>query len=57
MIKRARAEGKAVVPGLHMFLEQAARQYEIWTGDAAPRAAMERAALEALTPPGAAAGK
>ena len=57
LIKRARAEGKAVVPGLHMFLEQAARQYEIWTGDAAPRAAMERAALEALTPPVAVAGK
>ena len=50
LIKRARAEGKTVVPGLHMFLEQAARQYEIWTGDTAPRAAMERAALEALTP-------
>src|SRR5882724_1122949 len=57
LIKRARAEGKLVVPGLHMFLEQAARQYEIWTGDSAPRAAMERAALEALTPPVAASAK
>ena len=51
LIKRAREQGKAVVPGLHMFLEQAARQYEIWTGDSAPRAAMERAALDALTTP------
>ena len=50
LIKRAREEGKTVVPGLHMFLEQAARQFEIWTGDSAPRAAMERAAIEALTP-------
>ena len=52
LIKRAQADGKIVVPGLHMFLEQAAKQFELWTGDSAPRAAMERAALEALTPPG-----
>lgn len=52
LIKRAKAQGKTVVTGLHMFLEQAARQFELWTGDAAPRAAMERAALEALTPAG-----
>ena len=57
LIKRAREQGKAVVPGLYMFLEQAARQYEIWTGDAAPRAAMERAALDALTTPTTASTK
>jgi shikimate 5-dehydrogenase len=34
-----------------MFLHQAARQFEIWTGDSAPRAVMERAALEALAQP------
>ena len=33
---------------MEMFLEQAVRQFEIWTGDRAPRALMERAALEAL---------
>jgi 3-dehydroquinate dehydratase / shikimate dehydrogenase len=49
LIRRAREQGKAVVPGLQMFLEQAARQFEIWTGENAPRAAMEKAALEALT--------
>ncbi len=48
LIQRARAAGKTVVPGLEMFLEQASRQFELWTGDSAPRAAMERAALEAL---------
>jgi len=48
LIKRARALGKNVVPGLEMFLEQAAHQFEIWTGESAPRPAMERAALEAL---------
>jgi shikimate 5-dehydrogenase len=31
-----------------MFIEQAAKQFEIWTGESAPRAVMERAALEAL---------
>jgi shikimate 5-dehydrogenase len=31
-----------------MFLEQSARQFEIWTGATAPRAVMEKAAKEAL---------
>jgi len=31
-----------------MFLEQAAQQFEVWTGESAPRAVMEKAALEAL---------
>jgi 3-dehydroquinate dehydratase / shikimate dehydrogenase len=50
LIQRAREQGKIVVPGLEMFIEQAVRQYEIWTGDAAPRAAMLKAAAEALEP-------
>lgn len=48
LLKRAAAEGRQVIAGLEMFLEQAARQFEIFTGVTAPRAAMERAALEAL---------
>ncbi|MFN7924399.1 MAG: shikimate dehydrogenase [Bryobacteraceae bacterium] len=48
LIKRAAAEGRTVVPGLQMFLEQAAHQFQTWTGEAAPRAVMEKAALEAL---------
>jgi shikimate 5-dehydrogenase len=31
-----------------MFVEQAVRQFEIWTGETAPRAVMEKAAQEAL---------
>ncbi len=49
LAQRAKAQGCAVIAGLEMFLEQAARQFEIWTGENAPRAVMERAALEALT--------
>jgi 3-dehydroquinate dehydratase/shikimate dehydrogenase len=48
LIRRAREQGKQVIPGLKMFIEQAVRQFEIWTGETAPRAAMEKAALDAL---------
>src|SRR5579862_5431329 len=48
LIRKAREQGKQVVPGLRMFIEQAVRQFEIWTGETAPRAAMETAALDAL---------
>ena len=47
---RAREQGKTVVPGIDMFIEQAVRQFEIWTGETAPRAAMLKAAQEALEP-------
>jgi len=56
LAKRAKEQGATVIPGLEMFLEQAARQFEIWTGDNAPRAVMEKAALEALASAHAAAG-
>jgi 3-dehydroquinate dehydratase/shikimate dehydrogenase len=48
LIRRARELGRTVVPGMEMFIEQAAQQFEIWTGEPAPRAVMEKAALEAL---------
>jgi 3-dehydroquinate dehydratase / shikimate dehydrogenase len=48
LLKRAREQGKAVVTGLTMFLEQAAHQFETWTGESAPRSVMERAGIEAL---------
>ena len=54
LTKRAKEQGATVIRGLEMFLEQAARQFEIWTGDSAPRAVMEKAAVEALVPPQAA---
>jgi 3-dehydroquinate dehydratase/shikimate dehydrogenase len=48
LIRRAREQGKQVIPGIKMFIEQAVRQFEIWTGEQAPRAAMESAAIDAL---------
>jgi 3-dehydroquinate dehydratase / shikimate dehydrogenase len=48
LIRRARNQGKKVIPGMQMFIEQAVRQFEIWTREAAPRELMEKAAMEAL---------
>jgi 3-dehydroquinate dehydratase/shikimate dehydrogenase len=48
LVERARAQGCGVICGTEMFLEQAARQFETWTGETAPRAVMAKAALEAL---------
>jgi shikimate 5-dehydrogenase len=31
-----------------MFIEQAVGQFEIWTGETAPRSVMQKAAMEAL---------
>ena len=48
LIRRATEQGLTVIRGLEMFLEQSARQFEIWTGTTAPRSVMEKAAREAL---------
>jgi len=48
LLRKAKSQGAECVNGLEMFIEQAVRQFEIFTGESAPRAVMERAALEAL---------
>jgi 3-dehydroquinate dehydratase/shikimate dehydrogenase len=48
LLKRARAQGKTPICGIEMFIEQAAQQFQLFTGENAPRALMERAAEEAL---------
>src|SRR5690348_5111 len=48
LIKRARQQGKTVIPGVEMFIEQAVRQFEIFTGESAPKAVMSKAAAEIL---------
>jgi len=36
LMKLARARGADIIPGIEMFVHQAARQFEIWTGKPAP---------------------
>lgn len=43
LLKRAREQGKSVIYGSEMLLEQAACQFEIWTGETAPRSVMKSA--------------
>lgn len=47
LLKRAKQDGRIVIPGAEMLLEQAVRQFEIWTGEPAPRSVM-KAALDQL---------
>ena len=51
LIKRAKEFKAEVILGLEMFIEQASAQFEIFSGGRAPRAVIEKAALEALTLP------
>jgi 3-dehydroquinate dehydratase / shikimate dehydrogenase len=36
LVQMARARGATIIPGIEMFVHQAARQFEIWTGKPAP---------------------
>jgi len=42
LLKLAHSRGIAVVSGLEMFVQQGARQFEIWTGKPAPENEMLR---------------
>jgi 3-dehydroquinate dehydratase/shikimate dehydrogenase len=42
LLKLARQRGLHVISGLEMFVQQGARQFEIWTGKPAPEAEMQR---------------
>ena len=48
LMKMARAAGAEVIPGVEMFVQQAARQFEIWTGKPAPADDMLRVVTKAL---------
>jgi 3-dehydroquinate dehydratase/shikimate dehydrogenase len=48
LLQVARGKGFAVIPGIEMFVQQAARQFEIWTGKPAPAGDMLRAVTIAL---------
>ena len=45
LLRDARAQSKVVISGIEMFIEQAAAQFEIWTGLDAPRQVMREAVL------------
>ena len=42
LLRLAHARGAHVISGLEMFVQQGARQFEIWTGKAAPENEMLR---------------
>jgi len=48
LMKMAKAAGAEVIPGVEMFVQQAARQFEIWTGKPAPVDEMMRVVIAAL---------
>ncbi len=54
LTRMARAKNIEVIPGLEMFVQQGARQFEIWTGKPSPIAEMSfvvSKALERMSPP------
>jgi 3-dehydroquinate dehydratase/shikimate dehydrogenase len=48
LLKLAQSRGIPVIGGLEMFVQQGARQFEIWTGRPAPEAEMLRVVERAL---------
>jgi len=48
LLQQARLRGIPVIQGVEMFVQQGARQFELWTGKPAPAAEMQRVVLFAL---------
>jgi shikimate 5-dehydrogenase len=48
LLRIARRRGIETVSGVEMFLAQGFAQYEIWTGERAPEAAVRRAVVAVL---------
>lgn len=48
LLRMAREKGLAVISGVEMFVQQGARQFEIWTGKPAPVAEMQYVVVSAL---------
>ncbi|MBN2711047.1 MAG: shikimate dehydrogenase [Planctomycetes bacterium] len=48
LLREAKAAGGEIASGVEMFVGQAARQFERWTGKAAPRGEMEKIVLKRL---------
>ncbi len=48
LLSEARSRGLVTISGIEMLVAQGARQFEIWTGESAPRALMEQAIRQTL---------
>jgi 3-dehydroquinate dehydratase / shikimate dehydrogenase len=48
LLREAKAAGCTVIPGYELFINQAARQFELWTGQPAPIDSMREVLLEKL---------
>ncbi len=57
LLKLARSQGISVITGLEMFVQQGARQFEIWTGKPAPEEEMLKVVIHALRQAAEAAGE
>ncbi len=56
LLRMARQKGIPVITGVEMFVQQGARQFEIWTGKPAPEEEMLRVVLHALRQGGESSG-
>ncbi len=56
LLQLARQRGCTVIQGVEMFVQQGARQFELWTGKPAPETEMMRTVLQALQQSQAAGG-
>ena len=57
LLRAARQKGIAVITGVEMFVQQGARQFEIWTGKPAPEEEMLQVVLHSLRQAAEAAGE
>ena len=57
LLRLARQKGIAIITGIEMFVQQGARQFEIWTGKPAPEDEMLRVVLHSLRQAAEAAGE
>ena len=57
LLRAARQQGIAIITGVEMFVQQGARQFEIWTGKPAPEDEMLRVVLHSLRQAAEAAGE
>ena len=48
LLREAKAAGCTVISGSELFINQAAKQFELWTGKVAPIEAMRPALMEKL---------